>query len=130
LGVTGGSDAVTVEPNSVAAVDPETGRVEASVPIGGHPGEIAVGGGAVWVANPDQQTLVRIDPKTKAVSSIRLVTDVADVAVGFGSVWVAGGNDETVTRIDPKQNAPEAPVHLRGGGGGGAPKARVRVASG
>ena len=26
LGVTGGSDAVTVEPNSVAAVDPETGR--------------------------------------------------------------------------------------------------------
>ena len=95
LAVTGGSDAVTVEPNSVAAVDPETGRVEAAVPIGGHPVAIAVGEGAVWVANPDQQTLVRIDPKSKAVTSIGLGTDVADVAVGFGSVWVAGGNGET-----------------------------------
>jgi len=129
LGVTGGSDAVTVEPNSVAAVDPETGRVEASVPIGGHPVEIAVGEGAVWVANPDQQTLVRIDPKTRAVTSIGLGTDVADVAVGFGSVWVAGGNGETVTRIDPKQNAPEAPVHL-GGGGGVLPRPVFLIATG
>ena len=129
LGVTGGSDAVTVEPNSVAAVDPETGRVEASVPIGGHPVEIAVGEGAVWVANPDQQTLVRIDPKTRTVTSIGLGTDVADVAVGFGSVWVAGGNGETVTRIDPKQNAPEAPVHL-GGGGGVLPRPVFLIATG
>ena len=116
LGVTGGSDAVTVEPNSVAAVDPDTGKVEAAVPIGGHPAAIAVGEGAVWVANPDQQTLVRIDPKSKAVTSIGLGTRVADVAVGFGSVWVAGGNGETLTRIDPKQNVPEASIDLGAGG--------------
>jgi DNA-binding SARP family transcriptional activator len=112
LALTGGSDAVTVVPNSVAAVDPRTGRVEADVPIGGHPVAIAVGEGAVWVANSDQETLVRIDPKSKDVTSIGLGTDVADVAVGFGSVWVAGGNGETLTRIDPSQNAPEAPIDL------------------
>ena len=112
LTLTGGSDAVTVVPNSVAAVDPKTGRVEADVPIGGHPVAIAVGEGAVWVANSDQETLVRIDPKSKDVTSIGLGTDVADVAVGFGSVWVAGGNGETLTRIDPSQNAPEAPIDL------------------
>ena len=130
LGVTGGSDAVTVEPNSVAAVDPETGRVDAAVPIGGHPAAIAVGEGAVWVANPDQQTLVRIDPETKAVTSIGLGTRVADVAVGFGSVWVAGGNGETVTRIDPKENVPEASIVLGGGGGGVLPRPVFLVATG
>ena len=85
------------------------------MPIGGHPAAIAVGEGAVWVANADQQTLVRIDPKSKDVTSIGLGTDVADVAVGFGSVWVAGGNGETLTRIDPKQNAPEASDRPRRG---------------
>jgi DNA-binding SARP family transcriptional activator len=112
LALTGGRDVVTVVPNSVAAVDPKTGRVEADVPIGGHPVAIAAGEGAIWVANSDQETLVRIDPKTKQVTSIGLGTDVADVAVGFGSVWVAGGNGETLTRIDPDQNAPEAPIDL------------------
>ena len=130
LGVTGGSDAVTVEPNSVAAVDPDTGQVEAAVPIGGRPTAIAVGEGAVWVANPDQQTLVRIDPKTKAVTSIGLGTRVADVAVGFGSVWVAGGNGETLTRIDPKQNVPEASIDLGGGGSGVLPRPVFLVATG
>jgi streptogramin lyase len=106
---------VTVEPNSVAAIDPRTGRIEAAVPIGGHPVAIAVGEGGVWVANADQQTLVRIDPKTKQTTSIGLGTDVADVAVGFGSIWVAGGNGEkggTLIRIDPRTNAPEAPIDL------------------
>jgi hypothetical protein len=73
---------------------------------------IAVGDGGVWVANADQQTLVRIDPKSKDTTSIGLGTDVADVAVGFGSVWVAGGNGETLIRIDPRTNASEAPIDL------------------
>ena len=115
LALTGGSEAVTVEPNSVAAIDPRTGRIEAAVPIGGHPVAIAVGEGGVWVANRDRQTLVRIDPKSKDTTAIGLGTDVADVAVGFGSVWVAGGNGETggtLIRIDPRTNAPEAPIDL------------------
>ena len=112
LALTGGSGAVTVGPNSVAAIDPQTGRIEAAVPIGGHPVAIAAGEGGVWVANADQQTLVRIDPKTKDTTSIGLGTDVADVAVGFGSVWVAGGNGETLIRVDPRTNAAEAPIDL------------------
>jgi DNA-binding SARP family transcriptional activator len=129
LALTGGSKAVTVKPNSVAAVDSRTGRVEAAVPIGGHPVAIAVGEGGVWVANADRQTLVRIDPQTKQTTSIGLGTDVADVAVGFGSVWVAGGNGETLTRIDPSQNAPEAPIDL-GKVNGLAPQPVFLVATG
>jgi DNA-binding SARP family transcriptional activator/DNA-binding beta-propeller fold protein YncE len=112
IAVTGGSDAVVVEANSVAVVNPKTGEVVADVPIGGHPVAVAVGAGAAWVVNADQQTLVRIDPESKKTTSIGLGTDVADVAVGFGSVWVAGGNGETLTRIEPSTNAPGAPVDL------------------
>ena len=113
LALTGGSEAVTVEPNWVAAIDLRTGRIEAAVPIGGHPVAIAVGEGGVWVANRDRQTLVRIDPKSKDTTAIGLGTDVADVAVGFGSVWVAGGNGETggtLIRIPHRTNAPGAPI--------------------
>lgn len=118
VAVTGDSSPVGVEPNSVAVLDEETGRVTADVPIGGRPLAIATGAGAVWVANADDQTVVRIDPRSrKVVKTIGgLGTDVSDVTVGFGSVWVAGGNDGTLTRIDPSQNAPEAPIDLGGAG--------------
>jgi DNA-binding SARP family transcriptional activator len=131
VAVTGEADAVVVEPNSVAVVNPENGKVVADVPIGGRPVAIAIGAGAVWVVNADDQTIVRIDPKTrKVVKAIGgLGTNVSDVAVGFGSVWVAGGNDGTLTRIDPSLNAPGAPIDL-GKGGELVPKAVFLVATG
>jgi DNA-binding SARP family transcriptional activator len=64
VAVTGNSSAPTVLANSVAVVDPKSGRVVADVPIGGRPIAIAIGAGAVWVVNADNQTIVRIDPKT------------------------------------------------------------------
>ena len=103
----GGS--VAVAPNSVAVIDSGTNRVTDDVPVGLRPIAIAVGEGAVWVANADDGTVQRIDPETrKVVATIGLGGEVSDLAVGFGSVWVAGGNDETLTRIDPRQNAVEA----------------------
>ncbi len=109
-----GSPPVAVAANSVAVVSPQSGKVVADVPIGGRPVAIAVGADAVWVANADDQTVLRIDPKTfKVVKTIGgLGNEVTDIAVGFGSVWVAGGNDGTLTRIDPRLNAPERVLHL------------------
>jgi DNA-binding SARP family transcriptional activator len=66
-----GSPPLAVAANSVAVVSPQTGKVVADVPIGGRPVAIAVGAGAVWVANADDQTVLRIDPKTfKVVKTI------------------------------------------------------------
>jgi YVTN family beta-propeller protein len=102
----GGSGAVTVVPNSVAVLDPASGRLAADVPVGKRPVAVATGAGAVWVANADDQTISRIDPQTrKVVSTIGVGADVSDLAVGFGAVWVADGNDGTVHRIDPELNA-------------------------
>ena len=68
----------------------------------------------MWVVNADDETVLRIDPKTKRVVKTigGLGKDLTSIAFGSGSVWVAGGNDGTVVRIDPKQNAAEAPVDL------------------
>lgn len=115
VAITGGSDAVVVVPNSVAVVSAKSGRVVDDVPIGGRPVAIAVGAGAVWVANADDGTIVRIDPRTKKiVKTIGLGVDVNELAFGFGSVWVAGGNSGTLTRIDPKENTAQAPLELGG----------------
>jgi streptogramin lyase len=114
VALTRGPAAVVVASNSVAVVDPKNGKVVADVPIGGRPVAIATGAGGVWVANADDQTIVRIDPKSRKVVKVigGLGTNVSDVAVGFGSVWVAGGNDGTLLRIDPSVNATGAPVDL------------------
>ena len=112
IAVTGGS-AVMVVANSVAVVNPRTGEIVADVPIGGRPVGIAVGAGAVWVANADDQTVSRIDPKTRKVAeTIGLGTDVTDIAYGFGAVWVTEGNDGTVARIDPRQIALQERIKL------------------
>ncbi len=103
LALTGGSGPVTVLANSVAVVDPTTGRITADVPVGGHPVAMALGAGSLWVANADDQTVIRINPKTRKVEDTigGLGTDVSDLAFAFGSLWVAGGNDGTLMRIDP-----------------------------
>jgi DNA-binding SARP family transcriptional activator/DNA-binding beta-propeller fold protein YncE len=105
--------AVTVVPDSVAVLEPDGGKVAADPPIGGRPVSIAVGPDAVWVANADDGTVSRIDPRSRAVvKTIGLGADVNSVAVGFGSVWVAGGNDETLFRIDPRRNGVEATLRF------------------
>ena len=114
VALTGGSGgSVTVLPDSVVALDTREGSVVGDVPIGGRPVSMAIGEGAVWVANADDGTLLRIDPDSyDVVETIGLGADVNSVAVGFGSVWVAGGNSETLFRIDPDENAVEATLRF------------------
>jgi DNA-binding SARP family transcriptional activator len=126
-----GASPVAVAANSVAAIDPASGRVVADIPIGGRPVAIAVGANAVWVVNADDATVLRIDPKTyRVVRTIGgLGTNPSNLAVGFGSVWVAGGNDGTLIRIDPRVNAAEGTVRL-GAARGGIPQPVFLVATG
>src|SRR5262245_22981698 len=58
----GGTD---VSPNSVAVIDPESNKVVESVPVGVSPAAIAVGAGSVWVGNTADQTVSRIDARTR-----------------------------------------------------------------
>lgn len=51
---------VRPRPGVLRRIDPDTDQVGESVYVGG--GDIAIGEGALWVANPDENTMVRVQP--------------------------------------------------------------------
>jgi DNA-binding SARP family transcriptional activator/ABC-type branched-subunit amino acid transport system substrate-binding protein/streptogramin lyase len=77
--------------NALVAVDPHTGRVVAEVPIGRTPTSVAVGAGAVWALNADDQTIARFDPRTKRLRIFGLGATATDLAAGAGALWVGSG---------------------------------------
>ena len=48
------------------ALDPQTGKLLATVPLGAAPSSVAVGAGAVWVLDADDKTISAIDPETRS----------------------------------------------------------------
>src|SRR5439155_25492256 len=80
----GAQAAITEGPGTVA-----TGRT------------VAVGSGSVWVANPDDQTVTKIDPRTQSAATIGGINgQIADLAVASdGEVWATLGTDG-LARID------------------------------
>ena len=106
LAFRGGGDAITVRPNSVAVIDPKTNKVVTDVAVGKRPGPADFGGGAVWVANLDDSTLSRINPRTREVERTIPMPDVfpSDIASGEGAVWVANGPANMVLRVSPDAN--------------------------
>jgi YVTN family beta-propeller protein len=73
------------------------------VPVGSKPDSVDVGEGAVWVANIDDKTLMRVDPHKHAVEhTFSLDATPTGIVVGFGAVWVANGLLGTVSRIAPQ----------------------------
>lgn len=97
-----GPAAVSVPPNSVAIIDPETQRVVASVPVGIRPGAIVAGAGAVWVANIEDRSLARIAARTRrVVRYVPLPATPTGLAAEPDAVWVAHGRRGQLSRVDP-----------------------------
>lgn len=90
-------------------------KKEVPMPAGGDtmPGNMAAGGGYVWVGTI-QSHVLRIDPRTNTVTGGAQVNAapgcknpktggcVLDVAFGNGSVWVGDMRAKTVLRLSPK----------------------------
>jgi YVTN family beta-propeller protein len=101
-GRSGTAEALTrVDANAVGAIDPATNRVRSQIPVGEAPGRLAVGAGALWVANTDDDTVSRIEMGSRAVQSVKVGHGPAGIAFGAGAVWVTNGFGRTVSRIDP-----------------------------
>jgi YVTN family beta-propeller protein len=96
---------MTVPPNSVGIIDPDTNKVVDFVRVGSRPDGLAVGENAVWVANLEDRTLSRVDSKQRTLErTISLNATPTGLAVGLGAVWVAHGLLGTVSRIAPEYN--------------------------
>jgi YVTN family beta-propeller protein len=103
LSIRGGGSTTrgVVAANSLGVIDSSSGAITSAVPLGASPSAVAVGLGAIWVADNAANTVSRIDPTTNTVQPIRVGGGPGAVATGGGAVWVADGLGGTVSRIDP-----------------------------
>ncbi len=83
-------------------IDPRTAEIAATTDLGFRPQAIAVGAGAVWVADFVGDSVVRLDPHTGARAAVRVGRGPVSIAVGADAVWVANRLDRTVARLDPR----------------------------
>ncbi|MDQ3607987.1 MAG: hypothetical protein M3459_03675 [Actinomycetota bacterium] len=90
---------------TVAAPSPV---VDGPHPVGASPAALAVGAGAVWVANRGSDSVSALDPSTARPLGppIEVGKGPFDVAVGEGAVWAVAG-DGTLWRIDPRTRRAE-----------------------
>ncbi len=132
-----------VEPlgNGVAAIDAD-GGIDSFADAATAPSNIAVGEGAVWALNTEDDTVSRIDPETtKIVKTFETGGHPSDLAAGAGALWVGQGGGrppyvtESISRIDPKSAQTTRNVQLPDTSGGvlGAPSMghpRIAVGAG
>jgi YVTN family beta-propeller protein len=111
--------AVWVAPSTglLTRLDATTGRTLRTIDPNSGPVAVAVGAGAVWVTDPDADTVTRIDP-TGLVTPIAVGHGPRGIAVGAGAVWVADSLDNAVVRIDPSTNAVTATTPVGAGPAG------------
>jgi len=87
------SVAVVVDANKVAnRAEPAAYKVTATITVGRSPDGVAVGAGAIWVANHADGTVSRIDPATnKVTATITVGRDPVGVGAGPGGVGTSAG---------------------------------------
>ena len=108
--------------NSLVLLDAESGRLQATIDVGGTPTSVAVGEGAAWVLNADDQTITRVDERTRAVKTFGSGGVPTDLAAGAGALWVGNGKRTraqfigpvatSIVRVDPSTTAVRAAVSL------------------
>ena len=90
--ITGGSNSGSdrlgaIAGNSLAGIDPNGDRIVASVPIGGSPSSVTIGGGAVWAINADDQTIARVE-RSGRVRTVGVPATPTGLAAGRTELWV------------------------------------------
>ncbi len=100
---------------AVQRVDPDTGRLEATVRIAGQPLELSTGLGAVWLADDVDDVVYRIDPDTYErliAGKSRRLNIPQTLASARDSVWLGAGTQDGQALL--------VPLALSAGASGGA----------
>jgi YVTN family beta-propeller protein len=114
VAVGGGAVWAVYSSADVAKIDPESNRRVAADYAGRSPDGAAFGGGSLWVANREENTVDRFDPRSFGHGPavvIKVGHGPSGVAVGGGFVWVTNTDDNSVSRINPlTQSVTRIPV--------------------
>ena len=121
-----------VAANSVGIIDPKTNKLVGQVAVGIRPGDVEVGRSGVWVANLDDGTLSRIDPRTRAVVRTIPLSNVFpdDLAIGGDVLWIADGRSGTIGRVSTTLDRIVTAKHFKCSSFGQAAPASVAVGAG
>jgi streptogramin lyase len=87
-------------------VDLRTGGVRVFAQVIRPARAMAWGAGHLWATSPDDDALVRIDPKTHAVATQNVGHFPVELAVTGGRVFVASVNDQALIVVDPRTMRP------------------------
>jgi YVTN family beta-propeller protein len=90
-------------------ISPATNRVTAAIEVGGHPDGIAYAFGAIWVADPGNGAVVRVDTRTNRVTRRIRVARADWITPSADSLWVSAETGR-VSRIDPTRGTVTASV--------------------
>jgi streptogramin lyase len=120
----------TDPPSSIIKVAPRGGETRVILFGQEGVGDLAVGGGYVWVANRRRNRISRLDPTTGGRMSARIGTGQHRVAFGEQQVWVTNYNDGTVSQNNRSlTNLATDPAGVSGPGGIAVARHVVWVAS-
>ncbi len=116
------SDAVWVlnYSDSVTRVDITSESVSDPIVVGpGVISAIATGKGYVWLANSEQNTVIRIDPETQKLTGepIKVGSKPTSLVVGADFVYVVNQGDQTISTVDTTGPVGD-PLQLDGKPGG------------
>jgi serine/threonine protein kinase len=105
----GSGEALEAPPNSLGAVDPVSLELDAAIPVGNTPTEVAASDDWVWVVNSNDGagTISRIDAETRQRASTFSVGGTPrNILAAFGSLWV-GTVEGRVYRVEPSTDLVE-----------------------
>jgi YVTN family beta-propeller protein len=97
----GGAVWVSEGLRSLVRIDGRTHGVANTIDVESAPTGLAVGEDAVWTATTGLDRVLRIEPRTNAITARVAATHPVAIAAGEGAVWVVAGID-SVWRIDPQ----------------------------
>jgi YVTN family beta-propeller protein len=99
-------DNVWVAPSTglLTRLEARTGRIATTIDPHSGVTAIAIGAGAVWIADADGNSVTRVD-STGLVTPIPVGNGPSALAVDGSGVWVAETLDNAVARIDPTTRA-------------------------
>lgn len=98
--------------SAVTPISEGSAQVGQPIALGGDPIAIALGDGALWIADR-AGTVDRIPINgSGGVESVPVGGDPVDIAFGAGGVWVTNCGNRTVDRIDPLTRTVQKTIHL------------------
>jgi len=97
----------------ITRIDARNDQIVTTIRTAKAPFGIASVESAVWVTNPDENSVSRINPATNQIVATIPVGEVPTaIAVGEGAVWVINTRNKSVSRIDPQTIAREMVVEV------------------